>query len=243
MTHRTIVAWLLTSGWLLALPAWGVEYRLQVTNLNYLTFSRYLQASFPGWSGDQRMGALEAQLDNQEFPTNAVLPGRDVQLLEDPRYGGKAPARLSVLPATQDQSWTTFVWDSEPGDTAAFVVKTYMVAWQQVRFVAASAGEGLRQLFIGGPGFFGHQWQQVPDVSYSFLANAADQGTFTAWMEGHATPLGGMYLAVGRGINRFLSPDRLYTVIKLPPESRTFKLVLGWKDWDDRGTNPRDFIR
>jgi len=42
MTQRSIVTWLLASVWLLALPAWAVEYRLQVTNLDFLTFSAYL---------------------------------------------------------------------------------------------------------------------------------------------------------------------------------------------------------
>jgi hypothetical protein len=236
MTPRSIVAWLLASVWLLVLPAWAVEYRLQVTNLDYRTFSKYLENSSPAWRGEERMGGLEVRLDTQEFPTSAVLPGREVQLLEDPRYGGKAPARVSLLPATRDQSWTTFVWEGNPGDTAAFVVKTDMVAWQEVWSVAAIVGEGLRRLSIGGPGLFGHQWQQVPEVSYTFLANAVDQGAFTAWVERNAKPIDGMYVAVGRGYNRFYSPDRLYTLIKLPPESHTFKLVIGWKDWDDRGT-------
>src|SRR6266540_5969281 len=183
MKPRSIIASLLASVWLLALPAWAVEYRLQVTNLDYLTFSKYLENSSPAWRGEERMGGLEARLDKQEFPSSAVLPGREVQLLDDPRYGGKAPTRLSVLPATRDQSWTTFVWEGDPGDAAAFVVKSDMVAWQEVRSVAASAGTGLRRLSIGGPALFGRQWQQVPEGSYSFLANAADQGAFTAWVE------------------------------------------------------------
>src|SRR5215831_18056784 len=138
MIQRLIVAWLLASVCLLALPAWAVEYRLQVTNLDYRTFSKYLENSSPFWRGEEHMGRLEARLDTQEFPTSAVLPGREVQLLEDPHYGGKAPARVSLLPATRDQSWTTFVWDGNPGDTTAFMVKTDMVAWQEVWSVAAS---------------------------------------------------------------------------------------------------------
>jgi hypothetical protein len=41
---------------------------------------------------------------------------------------------------------------------------------------------------------------------------------------------------VGRGYHAFYSPDRIYLVIQPPPEPRTFKLVLGWKDRDNRGT-------
>ena len=66
-----------------------------------------------------------------EFPATAVIPERDVLLLQDPAYGGTIPHRVSVLPTTREQAWTTFVWDANPGDTVAFVVKTYMVAWQE----------------------------------------------------------------------------------------------------------------
>jgi hypothetical protein len=48
-----------------------VEYRLQVTHLDYLTISAY----------EACVGELETRLDKQEFPIAAVLPGREVQLL------------------------------------------------------------------------------------------------------------------------------------------------------------------
>ncbi|MBI3328309.1 MAG: hypothetical protein HYZ81_16590, partial [Nitrospinae bacterium] len=118
----------------------------------------------------------------------------------------------------------------------AFVVKSEMQAWQEVWAVAANAEGVLRRLSIGGPALFGHQWQQVPDVSYEFIANAVDRKTFTRWLERNAKPTGGMSVVVARGRSVFYYPDRVYTMIKLPPEPRTFKLVIGWKDRDDRGT-------
>jgi hypothetical protein len=42
---------------------------------------------------------------------------------------------------------------------------------------------------------------------------------------------------VRRGRSRFYDPDRVYLLLKLPLEPRTFKLVIGWRDHDDRGTN------
>jgi hypothetical protein len=48
-----------------------VEYRLQVPHLDDLTFSAY----------EACVGELETRLDKQEFPTAAVVPGREVQLL------------------------------------------------------------------------------------------------------------------------------------------------------------------
>jgi hypothetical protein len=67
------------------------------------------------------MGRLEARLDQQQFSPAAILPGHHVELLEDPAYGGTTPTRVSLLPATRHQDWTTYVFDGNPGDTVAFV--------------------------------------------------------------------------------------------------------------------------
>jgi hypothetical protein len=44
-----------------------------------------------------------------------------------------------------------------------------------------------------------------------------------------------MSLVVGRGSDMFYRPDKLY-VVKLPPEARTYRLVIGWRDHSNRGT-------
>ena len=61
------------------------------------------------------MQRLEARLDRMEFSTAAVIPGRELRLLENPAYGGQVPSRVAFLPATGNQSWTTVVWDG-PGN-------------------------------------------------------------------------------------------------------------------------------
>jgi hypothetical protein len=222
--------------WLTALPAWAVEYRLEVTNVDFLTFSSYMDKASPWWAQNEPMGRLEARLDAQQFSPAAVIPGREVQLLEDPAYGGTVPTRVSRLPATGRQAWTTYVWDAQPGDTVAFVVRSEMAAWQEVWALAANPGGRLRRLSIGGPAIFGRAWQEVPEVWQSFLANAVDRGTFTQWMARNATALDGMSFVVGQGLNPFYNPDRVYTLITLPPEPHTFKVVIGWRDHDDRGS-------
>jgi hypothetical protein len=35
----------------------------------------------------------------------------------------------------------------------------------------------------------------------------------------HATPIDGMWVVVGRGDNTFYSPDRVYVLIQMAPES------------------------
>jgi hypothetical protein len=232
---RTLVGGLLALIWLMALPAWAVEYRLQVTNVDFLTFSSYMGKATPWWGQNESMGRLEARLDQQQFSPAAVLPGREVQLLEDPAYGGMVPARVSHLPATGRQAWTTYVFDGNPGDTVAFVVRSGMAAWQEVWFVGANPGGRLRRLSMAGPALFGRFWQEVPKVSQVFLANAVDRGTFSQYVAQRAKAADGMALVVGQGHDTFYDPDRVYVLLKLPPAPHTFKVVVGWRDHDNRG--------
>jgi hypothetical protein len=113
------------------------------------------------------------------------------------------PARVSLLPATGQQAWTKVVWDGNPGDTVAFVVRSDMAAWQEAWAVAANPGGTLRQLSIGGPAIFGHPWQEVPEVSQSFLANAVDRGMFPQWVARNAKAVDGLSVVVGQGHDTF----------------------------------------
>jgi hypothetical protein len=220
----------------MALPAWAVEYRLEVTNLDDQVFSSYAGNGTSWWSQNEPMERLEARLDQQQFSPAAVLPGHHVELLEDPAYGGTVPTRVSLLPATGRQAWTTYVFDANPGDTVAFVVRTDMIAWQEVMDVAANDHGTFRRLSIGGPGFFGGA-REVPEVSQDFLANAVDRGTFPQYVAQRAKAVGGMSLVVGEGHATGYGPDRVYVLLKLPPEPHTFKVVVGWRDHDNRGSD------
>jgi hypothetical protein len=220
------VGWIVAFIWLMALPAWAVEYRLQVTNVDFLTFSSYMGQAMPWWGQHEPMGRLEARLDAQQFAPAAVVPGREVHLLEDPAYGGTVPARVSQFPAAGRQAWTTYVFDANPGDTVAFVVRSAMAAWQEVWFVAANPGGTLRRLSMAGPGIFGRFWQEVPEVSQDFLAHAVDRGTLLQYMAQRAKAVDGLSLVVGEGHDTVYDPDRLYVLLKLPPEPHTFKVVV-----------------
>jgi hypothetical protein len=236
MKARTLVGGILALIWLMALPAWAVEYRLEVTNLDDQVFSSYEGNGTSWWRQNESMGRLEARLNQQQFPPAAVLPGHHVELLEDPAYGGTMPTRVSLLPVTGRQAWTTYVFDANPGDTVAFVVRTDMIAWQEVMDVAANDNGTFRRLSIGGPGFFGGS-REVPEVSQDFLANAVDRGTFPQYVAQRAKAIGGMSLVVGEGHGTVYDADRVYVLLKLPPEPHTFKVVVGWRDHDNRGSD------
>jgi hypothetical protein len=237
MTQRSMLGWSVAIVLMLSLPAWAVEYRFQVANLDFQTVSAYTDRPLPGAPGEGSLSRLETRLDTMEFSTSAVIPGRDVLLLQDPLYGGQIPDRVSVLPTTREQAWTTFVWDANPGDTVGFVIKSDMVAWQEAWFMGANPEGTLRRMTLGGPSLFGGRSYEVPQVSYDFLANAIDEGSFPSWMAQNAKSLNGMSIAIGQGRNRFNYPDRVYVVLKLAAEPRTYKVVIGWRHTKDRGDN------
>jgi hypothetical protein len=237
MVPRFIVGWLVTLTAICALPAWALEYRLQVANIPFLTLSSYETRA-----GD--LSALESRLDTMEFPAGAVIPDREVTLLQDPKYGGKVPARLSVLPTTREQAWTTLVWDANPGDTLVFEIKSYMSAWQEAYMLAANPEGRLRRMALGNPSFFGGLSYEIPTVSYDFLANAVDQGSFTSWMARTAKTINGMTLAIGQGRDPHNTVDRLYIALTMPSAPRAFKVVIGWKNRrDDHGNGKRNDLR
>ena len=76
MIHRTIIGWAIVAFGLLPLPVWAVEYRLQVTNIDRLIFSSYLDRAGASPRGQETMRLLETSLDTMEFSPSAVLPGR-----------------------------------------------------------------------------------------------------------------------------------------------------------------------
>ena len=85
-----------------------------------------------------------------EFSTAAVIPGRELRLLENPAFGGQVPSRVSFLPATGNQSWTSVVWDGPRERVSHLRCDPYMAAWQEVWDIATNATGVLRRLTIGG---------------------------------------------------------------------------------------------
>ena len=209
-----------------------LQYHLLVTHIDFATFAKYLEKAPSATSGDDVMPRLEGRLDRLEFPSAATIPGREIQLLTNPGYDSQTPRSMAVAPMSTRESWTTLVWEGNPGDRVAFVVKSEMQAWTEVRAVAANPEGTLRRLSIGGPSLFGSGSQQVPEVSDDFLANAVERRTFTNWVNQHAKALNGLSIVVGRGREGALSADRVYALVTLPAEPRTFKLVIGWNQPD-----------
>ncbi len=58
MKCRTFVEGILVLTWLLTLPAWVVAYRLQITNIDALTFSSYMEQATPYWRQNESIEAV-----------------------------------------------------------------------------------------------------------------------------------------------------------------------------------------
>jgi hypothetical protein len=50
LKSRSLVGWIFALIWLMAQPAWAVEYCLEVTNVDALTFSSYMGKAIPWWA-------------------------------------------------------------------------------------------------------------------------------------------------------------------------------------------------
>ena len=50
------------------------------------------------------------------------------------------------------------------------------------------------------------------------------------WLAQNAQVLHGMSVVVRQGGSFFEQPDKVYTVLMLPPEPHTFRLVIGWRN-------------
>jgi hypothetical protein len=240
MNLRAILGWSIGLALLWTMPTRAAEYRMQVVNLDFMTISSYSDRPRVGQPGEGSLIRLQTRLDTMQFPASAVIPGRDTLLLQDPAYGGIIPHRVSVLPTTREQAWTTVVFDANPGETVVFVVKTIMVAWQQIWMLGANPEGTLRRLTPGNPSIFGGRSYEVPQVSTDFLANAVEQGEFPKWVAQNAPSLNGMSLVIGQGRSPFQDPDRLYVLLKLAPQPRTYQVAIGWRDHNDRGNGQKE---
>jgi hypothetical protein len=77
-------------------------------------------------------------------------------------------------------AWVRSAISPEALRTVAFVVKSDMAAWQEVWWIAADTGKGLKQLSLEDDASFDHQRPEVPEVQNNFLANAVDHGTLVS---------------------------------------------------------------
>jgi hypothetical protein len=82
---------------------------------------------------------------------------------------------------------------------------------------------------VTGVPLFGKRQQLVPDFASTYLTYTLDQGSFAAKMAQYATSFDGLSVVVGRNNNLYY-PDTIYLLVRMPPQTKTYKVVLAWKD-------------
>jgi hypothetical protein len=104
MKSRTLVGGIFALMWLTSMPAWAMEYRLQVANIDDETFASYEGKASSWTSMKEPMGRLEARLDDNHFSRNAILPGHHVELVQDPAM---AALRRQTSPGSRRRATRT----------------------------------------------------------------------------------------------------------------------------------------
>ena len=87
----------------------------------------------------------------------------------------------------------------------------------------------LRRLPVRGIPLFGGQMLLAPALSSTYIAYALERGMFARHVLRHAASLDGLSVLVGRHHNLHF-PDTVYVVAQMSPESKTYKIVLAWRD-------------
>jgi hypothetical protein len=95
--------------------------------------------------------------------------------------------------------------------------------------VAVDTDGVLRRLSVSGVPLFGRRKVAVPDFAATYITYTLDRGVFTTKMARYAESFDGLSVIIGRNNNLYY-PDFVYLMVQMPPEARTYKVVLAWRD-------------
>jgi hypothetical protein len=98
--------------------------------------------------------------------------------------------------------------------------------------VAVNTNGVLKRLPVYDVPLFNTRKLLAPALSSVYIDHAFERGTFGTWVAQRAVSLDGLSVIIGRNHDPQY-PDRLYLVVRMPSEARTYKVVLGWKDREE----------
>lgn len=204
-------------------PAWGeaVEYRLQVVSLYEETFSSYVDRG-------SSLSRLEAALDRQEIARETVIYDRWVQPAEASvaLAFGASPVKAELV-ADRRPFLPEFRWEGTPGTRTLWVVKSQSFHLHELGQLALKGTTELRQVLpsMAAVRVARSRAVGVPVNLIDFWDGRS--GLWDRWLSRYVDMSDGIGVVVG--IDPNIHPDRVYLVIQQSPESRTFKVVLGWR--------------
>ncbi len=222
------------------LPAWAVEYRLQVVNLFDNSFGSFLR---PGELADGASGSgldrLEASMDRGEIPAGAILYDRHLQAVREGiarAYGGvRVRADVSGGPG-EHALWDEVRWEGKPGEQSVWVVAATTTRTQELYRVALKGRGPLRQFM---PYVIPTNGKKIDAVKFplNFLWIEEERGTaWQKWVSRVLDLSNGIGAVVGVNHNPLFA-DHVYLIVSQGAEPTTYKAVLVWRRREnaDRG--------
>lgn len=208
----------------------AAQYRLQVANLEEKLFFRYVETQGAPLNAERHvLPRLEAELDRGAFPKGALLSGYTVQPVTPTAAGQFESVAISVMSPQRSNSWTVASWEGTAGKTVVLQISSFQTSYQELVTVAVNTNDVLRRLPVQGVPLFGSQKLLVPALSSTYLEHALNRGTFVTLLARYATSLDGLSVVVGRNHDPQY-PDAVYLQVQMPPEAKTYKVVLAWKN-------------
>ena len=198
----------------------AATYQLQVASLPERVFMHFVHGrTLPG---------VEAYLDDTGRSRFVLIRDRQPQLLRPTASDRSVTQPVAVALPEPRNPWGAMTWEGEPGQLAVFRIRGIQSDNQKLRRVAVQSDGVLVRL--GMPRNPGSRPQPVPvpAATAAYLTRALEASTFAAWVEQRAMSHQGLAVVVGRHHNPQES-DTVYLVIRVPPNYRTFKVILGWK--------------
>lgn len=214
------------------LPAWAVEYRLQVVSLLEESFASFLKrgeladgASGPG------LDRLEASLDQGEVPSGALVYDRHLQPARDgiARVYGGVRVRAEVRPGGFDRErWDEARWEGKPGEQSVWVVAASTTRLQELYRVALKGAGPLRQFQPYAISVNSKKLEAVK-APLNFLWAEEERGTVWQRYVSRVLDLrSGIGAVVGVHQNPLFA-DHVYLIVSQGAEPATYKAVLAWR--------------
>lgn len=218
---------------MMAPQAFGaVPYKLQVVNLEEKLFFRYVDTQGAPLHAERHvLPRLEAELDQANFPIAAIISGYELASVNPTAGEAFDSVGLHVTLPQRQNPWLVASWQGSAGKSVVLKLSSYQASYQELVALAVNTDGVLRRLPIQGVPLFGKQRPLVPDLSSTYLAHALERGTFGALVARYATPLDGLSVVVGRHHDPQY-PDTVYFQVQMPPQTKTYKAVLAWKNRD-----------
>ena len=218
-------------GWLAAvLFCWpgmpdAATYHLQVASVPERVFMYFVEG--------RTLPSIEGFLDTWRSKY-VLFRDRQPQPLELAVPGQSATFSVNVTSPKRNDPWGATTWSGEAGQLAVFRIRGKQSNYQKLKRVAVKTDGVLTRFPVRRIPVSQPRRMQVPATAASYLVHALESGTLVAWAERRAGSNDGLSVIVGRHPGARQS-DTVYLVVRMPQAAQTYKVILGWENFEHKG--------